>query len=191
MTGVSIDGMGKESPMEIVQATGDKYLSKTTMREGQTRAVALNGNAGWMSSPRGVRDLPPDAVENLKAEAAFFPVAKLRAKAATLHTVGKDSVNGVLAYRVSGPSDDGSVSYYFDAATGLLVRESETMTTPIGTIPDQTDYMDYRNVGGVKVPFVVRTAAVDPRDGATHKFTTIEQNVKVEESLFAKPEAKK
>jgi hypothetical protein len=191
MTGVSIDGMGKESPMEIVQASGDKYLSKTTMREGQTRAVALNGNAGWMSSPRGVRDLPADAVENLKAEAAFFPVAKLRAQASRLHTIGKDSVNGVMAYRVAGPSDDGSVSYYFDAATGLLVREATTINTPIGKIPEQTDYMDYRDVAGVQVPYMVRTAAVDPRDGATHKFTTIEQNVKIDESLFAKPEAKK
>lgn len=90
LTGVSVDGMGKESPLEIVQAPG-KYLSKTTIREGMVRAMAVNGASGWMSSPRGVRDLPPDAVEELKNEAALFPLGTLRASAATMRVTGKDT----------------------------------------------------------------------------------------------------
>jgi len=191
MTGVSVDGQGKESPLEIVLAAPGKYSSKTTMREGAVRAIGFNGTTGWMSSPRGVRDLPPDAVEEMKKEASFSPLARLRERVATMHVTGKDTVNGASAYCVAAPGTGETELFYFDAESGLLVRQATRTETMIGTIPEQTDYLDYRAVDGVKVPFVTRSAAVDPRDGATERFTTIEQNTPVDESLFAKPAAKK
>ncbi len=191
MTGVTVDGQGKESPLEIVIAAPGKYASKTTMREGAVRAIGFDGTSGWMSSPRGLRDLPPDAVEEMKKEATFYPLARLRAQAATMHVTGKDTVNGSQAYCVAAPGTEESELYYFDAATGLLVRQSTRITTMIGTIPEQTDYLDYRTVDGVKVPFAMRSAGVDPRDAGMERFTTIEQNTPVDQSVFAKPAAKK
>jgi hypothetical protein len=155
------------------------------------RTVAVNGTTGWMTSPRGMRDLPPDAVEEIKSEFPLFPLASMRAKAATMRVTGKDTVNGMTAFRAVTPGTDDTKVYYFDAATGLLVREASMTVTPVGTVPEQTDYMDYRDVTGVKVPFIVRTASVDPRHGSTRKFTTIEQNLAVDDAMFAKPEAKK
>jgi hypothetical protein len=191
MTGVSVDAQGKESPLEIVQAAPGKYLSKVTMREGMTRAVGFNGSTGWTSSPRGIRELPADAAEELRHDAALFPLSRLRGRAPAMRVTGRDSVNGAAVYCVAAPGAEGTELYYFDAASGLLVREATLMTTPIGTIPGQTDYMDYRDVSGVKVPFIVATAAVDPRDGATHRFASVEQNIPVEESIFAMPAGKK
>jgi hypothetical protein len=190
-TGVSVDGQGKESPLEIVQAAGNKYLSKVTIREGMVRAVGMNGASGWMSSPRGVRPLPPDAIEELKHEASFFPLASLREKAAAMRVLGKDTMNGATVYRVAAPGAESTNLYCFDAESGLLVREASMTTTMIGTIPEQTDYMDYRAVNGVKVPFVVRNSSVDAHDSATERFSSIEQNVAVDESIFTMPAGKK
>ena len=44
------------------------------------------------------------------------------------------------------------VNLYFDES-GLLVRSMRWSTTPVGTVPTRTDYADYRDVDGVKIPF--------------------------------------
>ena len=46
---------------------------------------------------------------------------------------------------------------WFDAATGLLARMTVRVPTPVGDLPQQVDYEDYRAVDGVKLPFVVKT----------------------------------
>jgi hypothetical protein len=39
----------------------------------------------------------------------------------------------------------------FDRESGLLLRRSVTTSTPLGPLPEQVDYSDYRDVSGVKV----------------------------------------
>ena len=49
---------------------------------------------------------------------------------------------------------------------------SSPSTQPVGRIPTQTDFDDYRDVGGVKVPFTVRSpasTAARTRRGSTHR----------------------
>ena len=48
--------------------------------------------------------------------------------------------------------DNTSVKFYFDKKTGLLLRQVRYADTPIGLIPAQIDYADYRVVSGVKMP---------------------------------------
>ena len=42
---------------------------------------------------------------------------------------------------------------YFDAESGLLVRQLRYADSPVGRMPTQIDYSDYREVSGVKIPF--------------------------------------
>lgn len=46
--------------------------------------------------------------------------------------------------------------FYFDTQTGLLIRSQILKDTLIGWIREQTDYEDYKDVDGVKVPFTIR-----------------------------------
>jgi len=43
--------------------------------------------------------------------------------------------------------------FYFDTDTGLLLRTEEHDAT--GKITDAVEYTDYREVDGVKVPFII------------------------------------
>src|SRR5687768_1971421 len=45
------------------------------------------------------------------------------------------------------------VNLYFDEESGLLVRTVRWSRTSVGTVPTQTDYSEYRDVAGVKMPF--------------------------------------
>jgi len=76
---------------------------------------------------------------------------------------------------------------YFDAETGLLVRRTTSTTTPVGTIPEQVDFSDYRDVDGMKVPFTIRVSTVDPTYSVVRKFTEIKLNVPIDAKRFNKP----
>jgi len=78
---------------------------------------------------------------------------------------------------------------YFDAQTGLLLRRITTTPTIVGLIPEQVDYDDYRDVGGLKLPFTIRVTAIDSYNNSTRKFTEIKLNVPVDETKFKKPPA--
>ena len=62
--------------------------------------------------------------------------------------------------------------------------------TVIGLDPEQTDYEDYRDVDGVKVPFAIKTSYLDTNYSSTRKFTEIKHNVAVDDAQFKLPAAK-
>jgi len=62
-----------------------------------------------------------------------------------------------------------------------------TTDTVIGSTPVQTDYEDYREVDGVKVPMTIRTSAVDQSMAGTRKFTEVKYNVQVDATQFEAP----
>ena len=52
-------------------------------------------------------------------------------------------------------------------------------------LPQQTDYSDYREVDGVKVPF--RWTVAQPRGQSTVQVTEVQQNVPITDSKFSIP----
>jgi hypothetical protein len=88
------------------------------------------------------------------------------------------------------PIDDAHIQrLYFDAQTGLLLRVITYTSTVIGRIPSQVDFDDYRDVEGVKLPFMVRMSSLDARNDATRKFTEIKANVPADDAQFNPPPA--
>ena len=43
-------------------------------------------------------------------------------------------------------------TFYFDSESGLLVRQLRYADSPVGRMPTQIDYSDYREIAGVKMP---------------------------------------
>ena len=76
---------------------------------------------------------------------------------------------------------------YFDSQSGLLVRLIRYVETPLGRLPTQIDYADYRDVGGLKVPF--RWTVARPSGRFTIQVTDAKQNVPVDDAKFARPPA--
>ena len=81
---------------------------------------------------------------------------------------------------------------FFDAESGLLLRRISYNETMIGIIPEQTDFEDYREVEGVKLPFLIRVSSVEVGNPiVTRKFDEIKLNVPVDDAKFNKPAAAK
>jgi photosynthetic reaction center cytochrome c subunit len=81
--------------------------------------------------------------------------------------------------------DHTPVKFYFDKKTGLLTRQVRFADTPIGFIPTQIDYSDYRTVAGIKMPFKLVMTWTDGR--STIQLNEIQANAPVQEARFAKP----
>jgi len=77
------------------------------------------------------------------------------------------------------------VTLYFDRQSGLLLRELRFGNSPIGRVPTQIDYADYRDVSGIKFPFRITYAWLDGRDSIV--LNEIRTNVQVDEAKFGRP----
>lgn len=192
ITGVSADWQGKESPVEITQAAPNKLVSVVTTKDRGAFTHGFDGTTGWMSSPRGARELPPDEIADLKDEAALFPLEKVRELSKTMHVSGKEILNGSVAYLLESPAGDNITErFYVDSANGLLMRRTTVTSTPIGDIPAQTEYGDYRTVDGVKIPFTVQTATPNIHATSTLRIATVTHNAAIDEKKFSMPNPKK
>jgi hypothetical protein len=77
------------------------------------------------------------------------------------------------------------VTLYFDTQTGLLVREMRYSNSPIGRVPTEIDYADYRDVNGIKLPFRISYVWLDGRDSIV--LSDIKTNVPIDEAKFGRP----
>ena len=74
---------------------------------------------------------------------------------------------------------------YFEDETGLLVRQVRYAGTPIGMVPTQVDYLDYRDVAGVKLPHKIVITWTDGRSSI--ELSEIQPNVAIDPARFARP----
>jgi hypothetical protein len=77
------------------------------------------------------------------------------------------------------------VNFYFDNQTGLLVRIVRWNDTPVGPVPTQLEYSDYRDVAGIKMPF--NWVMTQTYMQATIQLSSLQPNVPIDASRFARP----
>lgn len=188
LTGAATDLQGREMPTEIAQQAPDKFAFTTTMREGMKFTRCYNGTAGWMTSPRGTREIPSSDLDEMKRDAGLFAISRMRSLSERMHVKETDTVGGATAYVLEAPVGEHETErYYVDSASGLLLRRTVLIETMIGNIPSQVDYGDYRTVDGVKIPFLLRTSTTDPRDSRSIRFTAVTQNGPIDEKQWIMP----
>ena len=180
---------GRVWPFEATAKGPDKFLMTFEVPQQGTVRQALNGAAGWVSNPRGTRALGPAEVSDAKRAAAIFGVVKFR-PAPTMRVAGRRKVGDRDAVVVvDRPAEGVQQRYFFDAQTGLLLRIVTLTDTPLNQIPDQVDFEDYRDVDGVKLPFLVRVSNIDTFYNSTRKITEVRHGVPVEDTIFDMPPA--
>lgn len=171
--------------LEIYRQAPDKYLSVTT--DGRvTLRKGFDGATGWEKDGRSQREIEGEDLNRIKREADYFKYLKLRETYPSMRVFDIEKVAGRDAYVVGATSRDNSrEKLYFDVATGLLVRRYVAIKTALGSIPEVTDFDDYKEVSGVKLPFKISWSR--PPFTATQKFTGIKINVPIDDAKFEKP----
>jgi hypothetical protein len=101
---------------------------------------------------------------------------------------GTEKVDDHQTYMVVGQREGKPpIQLYFDQQSGLLLRLVRFGETALGWLPTEIDYADYRDTGGVKIPY--RWTLARPGGRFTIQVSEVKQNVPVDEAKFAKPAA--
>jgi outer membrane lipoprotein-sorting protein len=187
MKGTFTGANGVAIPFEIYQKAPDKFYINVTTQQG-TIERGFDGKMAWEKSPRGINDLTNPVLDSLKSVFLFFHNIKLKEQFSQMRLGGRDTLNERAIIIVSGRNNEKKRErLFFDAETGLLVRRITYTETPVGVIPEQIDFDDYRVVDGVKLPFTVRVSSVEPGLLSTRTFSEIKINVPVDDAKFNMP----
>ena len=182
----SIERPGNRSgPLEVTLKGADKSLMIVRLPQGVV-SQAVNGESGWIkSNATGSQRLNGSSLEQLRRVASYYAVIKVVDQPAQMRVVGTDKIGDREAYVVALRGDPNrTTSFYFDTQTGLLLRELTTTNTMLAPLPEQIDFEDYRDVGGIKLPFTIRSSDPAPFDNTTRRFTEIKPNTAVDDSIF-------
>jgi hypothetical protein len=147
----------------------------------------FDGRNGWMAgpdTPLPLVTLTGGNLDRARLEAILWFPAGIR-QAFSQWRVGRAVIDDQEVQVVQG-SEAGQppANFYFDAS-GRLVRLVRWTQTPVGFVPTQIDYADYRDVAGVKVPF--RRTVSQTYMQMKIELTDVQPNVAIDRSRFAQP----
>ena len=189
-TGTSV-GYGPDSaerPLEIYARAPGQRTVIVRAPDG-TRTTVFDGRRGWIAAP--FRPVPVLALagadlDGVRLDAELSFPARI-AQALTRWRVGRPAAIGDREMQVvQGTGAGGAIAtLYFDSETGLLRRQVRFVDSPVGRIPTQVDYEDYREVAGVRMPFRWTVTWLDGRDTITLK--EIRPNVSIDAARFERP----
>jgi Photosynthetic reaction centre cytochrome C subunit len=216
-TSVGFGGFGGGAEVHIYAKSPDERTTHIVFKKETERPDSIrvcNGTQGWIKTPLAVLneyELTGGELDGAKFDAELgFPgqikqvLKNLRvslpitisdlpgpsSQTANEHDVvgiGKDKLVNVV--QGTGPNNL-LVTLYIDQETNLLLRVVRYYRTPIGRVPTQTDFSDYRDIGnGVKMPYRLTFAWLDGRDAI--QISKIETNAQIDPKHFMNPVAGK
>jgi len=179
---------GHPAPVEIYAKAPDMRASVIKTPRGEGRTI-YNGHEGWAAmAPRPPHPLEGSELDQASLQADFYFPLDIQKTFPSLRERPPQKVGDQEAYVVLGVRPGmPPVQFFFSKESGLLLRMVYFTQTALGRLPQQTDYSDYREVDGVKVPF--QWTVSQPEGQSTLQVAKVEQNVPVSDSEFAIPKA--
>ena len=173
-------------PIDIFSKDPYKRISLTHTPDGDS-VTAFDGHEGWLSFPgRPVHEMHGPDIDAAAMDADLHFAAHLQGMFKEAQVRGSEKIGDHVAYLVIGQREGKTpLRLYFDQQSGLLLRLVRYGETPLGQLPTQIDYADYREAEGVKIPF--RWTLARPSGRFTIQVSEVRQNVPVDDTRFAKP----
>ena len=177
-----------ERPVEVfVKAPGQRTIIIHTLDGDST--TTYDGHAGWIAAPHRpvpVLALTGGDLDGAKLDAELSFPARVKQVFSRWRVGFPTTIDDREVQVVQGTSAGGTLAtLYFDAESGLLVRLVRYANSPVGRMPTQIDYADYREVSGVKMPFRWKVTWLDGLE--TLKLSEVQPNAPIDAAKFARP----
>jgi len=186
--------LGGNADFTMLAKTPNQRATLITYKDTQRPASiwAFDGRTGWIKTPRGLLgeyELIGSELDGARLEAQLSFPGQVKQALTNWRGPATRSIGDrdFLILQGSGPRGF-LATLYFDPASGLLSRMVRYGPSPIGRMPTQIDYADYREVGGIKFPFEIKFLWLDGR--YTAKLNKIETNVAIDATKFGRPSVK-
>ena len=189
-----LSGENSESKSVLYQKTPGKVLL-TWESQGYSRWVGFDGKRAWAQDSEksywGMLNTPQR--NSIMRDSEIYPGSRIKNQYSDVKVKSKEKIGEHDTYVVAGTSPEGtSEEFFFDAATGLLLRRHILEQTIFGGFQVQADFEDYRETGGVKMPFVVRWSSPGDAWGTkvSVKVIEVKQNDPIDDAKFEGPPPK-
>jgi photosynthetic reaction center cytochrome c subunit len=173
-------------PVQIFAKAPDQHTTLVHMSGGDS-VRTYDGRNGWMAgpfTPLPLLTLSAGNLDRARLEAMLWFPSGIR-QAFSEWRVGRAVLGDQEVMVVQGiDAGEPVVNLSFDES-GLLVRLVRWTQTPVGAVPTQIDYADYREVAGVQVPF--RRTVTQTYMQTSIELSEVQPNVEVDAARFAKP----
>ncbi len=193
VTGTISFGPGEEGPFFVERARPMKMHMELNLN-GQPLIRVYDGKSvGWTYNPfmpnPTVQPMTKADLLNIFDEADFDgPFVDYKSKGNKIDFVGKEDVEEKSTYKLKLTNRNNEVTYFFfDASTYFLLKSQGSRKQDNKDIPWVTFYRDYREVAGLKYPFLIEYDELGTDN--SHKIIAdkIELNVSISETRFGKP----
>jgi hypothetical protein len=161
---------------------------------GQTAIQVYNGTQGWKLRPflnrHQVENFTPDELQSQASQSDLDGyLIDYAAKGEKVELEGVEQVEGHDAYNLKVTDSGGhSRHVWIDAANFLEVKVEGVPRRLDGKYHPVATYLrDYRNVGGLVMPYLMETAVDGVKDKEKIEIETIVSNPKLDDSRFVMP----
>jgi zinc protease len=172
----------------LIQEKAPNKMHSAVIINGAAFQQGYDGITGWTDDPKdGLRDQAGAELAESKRGSEFLQAFELRKLYSKLTVTGTEKIGEHDVYVIEAAVPEGSdpTKMYFDSRTGLLVRVESENHDSGGVSHLRTDVDDYRDVDGVKLPFISKQTNGDTTYTIT--ISEVHHNVELEDSDFAKP----
>ena len=171
---------GQTLTQTMIKDGGTKLSSQMTMMGMVMMDQRYNDGKAKMTQQGQTMPPNPEIDAAMKDQAALFPVVDLLSSLDKVKVDGIEQIDGKNVVVLAAEGASGTSRHYFDQETGLQVRTvqsqgGQTITNDIG---------DYREVGGVMLPYSLAISGAMPFP-IEMKVTAAEVNAEIDQSLFS------
>lgn len=179
---------GVTGKMEAWRKEPNKTLSVIEFPRIGKLTRGFDGETRWVQTPAGTfTDSNPQQIVELERDTEAYSVAKIRTQFESLKLETKARLSGRDVYVIEGkPAKGPAEKLFFDVENGLLLRwDMARRQQERRTVFVKMHLDDYKEVGGVKVPFKFRLAF--EQFNLIMKLDEVEHNVAIDDGMFKKP----
>ena len=138
------------NPLTFISKLDSKGKMMVSLSMGTMNLMkqVVNEKGAYVEQQGQRKNLEGEDLAEMKANAAPFEELQL-VKRTDLKVEGIEPINGNDAYVIK----DGKTKYYYDVKSGLKTAESKVREQGGKSVEQITNFNDYKEVKGVKVPF--------------------------------------
>lgn len=140
----------------IVKQKAPNKMRQEVKAGGMDQTIIFDGEKGVMKAASKNVDVTGKELEQLKIEATMELLLDIEGNGVKLDFEGTEKINGKDAHKIKMTLPSGIRWFnYFDAESGLKIKEQKEMQTQMGLIEQVVTYDNYTEVEGIKYPYKI------------------------------------
>lgn len=173
---------------ELLTAGDDRYRLKINLKGAETQQVVA-GNRAWIQpvASSAIQELPQAMAKASRLDGWVLATGDWRSEFAHARVLKRVQLDGKSAFVVhAAPKEGRHRLIYLDAESGLTLGYDQVYELPgPGMGGFEVRFSDYREIGGVHIPFKVTTKHPATLRGAqTYRVEKIETGLKLDDDPF-------